>query len=300
MEKVIVLTDAELKRKIDPNFIPRSQKFENTFRALGADVKLVHCADVSLVCADGKSEIYHNKEKIDRCDVLVNFLSGTGNVLEYDFLARNFEEIAGKVINKSDAILVARNKYRTYTALTEKGIKVPKSTYVTAKTWKSELERFEFPIIVKMTTGNRGIGVMKFDSRNSLAGFIDFYFKGSTNNGFVIQEYISESVGKDLRIIVLFGKIVAVMERNSQDTQHDFRSNISRGAKALRYNYSQEEADIAIRAAEATGLDFCGVDLMHSKNGPLILEVNCMPGLEGIQTVTDFDLFEHVAKEILK
>jgi ribosomal protein S6--L-glutamate ligase len=154
------------------------------------------------------------------------------------------------------------------------------------------------PHVIKLNEGAQGQGVLLAEKRSSAQGMIEA-FRGLYAN-FLVQEFIREAGGADLRCFVVGGQVVAAMER--QAAEGDFRANIHRGGSAVAAELTAQEADVAVRAAHVIGLGLAGVDLLRSNRGPLVLEVNSSPGLEGIEAATGIDIagaiVEHAAAGI--
>ena len=148
----------------------------------------------------------------------------------------------------------------------------------------------KFPAIVKLTNSTHGLGVILSNDEKNAESMIEAF--GRVNQKSILQEFIKESNGEDIRVFVIDGVVVASMKRKAFGKE--FRSNLHRGASASIVKLSQEEKAIAIKAAEIHGLTVAGVDLLRSKRGPLILEVNASPGLEGIETTTKVDIADKI------
>ena len=142
------------------------------------------------------------------------------------------------------------------------------------------------PVIIKLLEGTQGIGVVLGETRKSARSVIEA-FRGANVN-ILVQEYIKEAGGTDLRCLVIGGKVVAAMKR--QGAPGDFRSNLHRGGSAKAVKITPEESSTAIRAAKVMGLNVCGVDLLRSNHGPVVMEVNSSPGLEGVEKATGLDV----------
>lgn len=199
-------------------------------------------------------------------------------------IVRHFEMSGVFSLNGSQSINKARDKWQTLQILAQKGIAVPRSFSVdSSAALDLALEKLGgAPVIIKSINGTQGLGVMIAESRRSALAMVESLI--SMGQSILLQEFIEESEGTDYRIIVLNGKTVAAMKRKS--TLGDFRSNVHRGGSSEKTEISIEASRIAQVAARILGLKMAGVDVVLSKRGPLVLEVNPSPGLEGIEKTT--------------
>ena len=190
--------------------------------------------------------------------------------------------------NPSDAILRARDKLRCHQILAREGIGLPRTVFGDNPDDTADLLRMlgRPPHVIKLNEGTQGTGVILAERSSSARSVIEA-FRGLYAN-FLVQEFIGEAKGADLRCFVVGGKVVATMRR--QAMKGEFRSNLHRGGTAKAVVPSAAEVDTAIRAARVLGLNVAGVDLLRSRRGPLVLEVNSSPGLEGIEAATRIDV----------
>ncbi|QLG45336.1 RimK family alpha-L-glutamate ligase [Costertonia aggregata] len=194
---------------------------------------------------------------------------------------------------RSLSISRARNKVRTLQIMARKGIPIPETLFsINPDNIKQQIEILGgAPVIIKIQEGTQGLGVILAETKKSAKSIIDTFYKMDTS--ILIQEYVAESNGEDIRIIVIGNKIVASMKRVSE--VGEFRSNVHRGGTAETVKLSAKEQFIALNAAKYLGLGVAGVDLIRSKKGPLLIEVNASPGLQGIETATGVN----IAKEVI-
>ncbi len=194
---------------------------------------------------------------------------------------------------RSLSIARARNKVRTLQIMARKGIPIPETLFsINPDNIKQQIEILGgAPVIIKIQEGTQGLGVILAETKKSAKSIIDTFYKMDTS--ILMQEYIAESNGEDIRIIVVGNKVVASMKRTSD--VEEFRSNVHRGGTTEAIKPSAKEQYIALNAAKHLGLGVAGVDLIRSKKGPLLLEVNASPGLQGIEAATGIN----VAKEIV-
>ena len=201
---------------------------------------------------------------------------------------RQFEVMGAYTPNPSDAILRARDKLRAHQLLAREGIALPLTVYGDNPDDTSDLLAMlgPPPYIVKLVEGAQGSGVILVEKPSAARSVIEA-FRGLYAN-FLVQEFIEEAKGSDLRCFVVGGRVVAAMQRNA--AEGEFRANLHRGGRAAAVELSPQEAEIAVRACRAVGLGIGGVDLLRSRRGPLVLEVNSTPGLEGIEGASGVDV----------
>ncbi|PWK82387.1 30S ribosomal protein S6--L-glutamate ligase [Fulvimonas soli] len=207
---------------------------------------------------------------------------------------RQLEMLGVYTPNPSGAVLCARDKLRCLQVLAAQGIPMPMTVFGDNPDDTDDLLALlgEPPHVIKLNEGSQGNGVVLAEKRAASQSVIEA-FRGLYAN-FVVQEFIAEAKGCDLRCFVVGGKVVAAMQREA--TPGDFRANLHRGGSAVKAVLSAEERRLAVRAAEAVGLGIAGVDLLRSRRGPLLLEVNASPGLEGIETATGVDVSAHIIR----
>jgi ribosomal protein S6--L-glutamate ligase len=211
---------------------------------------------------------------------------------------RQFEMMGTYSPNPSDAILRARDKLRAHQLLAAQGIDLPITVFGDNPDDTVDLLSMlgPPPHVIKLNEGAQGAGVMLTEKPSASRSVIEA-LRGLYAN-FVVQEFIAEAQGADLRCFVVGGRVIASMRR--QAPEGDFRSNLHRGGSAEAAESTEEERAVAIRAAQVLGLGVAGVDLIRSQRGPLVLEVNSTPGLEGIEGVCGVDVagavVEHIAE----
>jgi ribosomal protein S6--L-glutamate ligase len=213
---------------------------------------------------------------------------------------RQFELMDTFTPNPSDAILKARDKLRCHQLLAAEGIGLPATVFGDNPDDTNDLLSMlgPPPHVIKLNEGTQGAGVMLTEKLSASRGVIEA-LRGLYAN-FLVQEFIEEAQGADLRCFVVGGKVVAAMRR--QAPKGDFRSNLHRGGSAKGVKPSGAEKEVAVRAARVLGLGVAGVDLIRSRRGPLVLEVNASPGLEGIEEASGVDvageIITHVANGV--
>lgn len=203
-------------------------------------------------------------------------------------VVRQFEMAGSFCVNESQAIARSRDKLRCLQLLARKGIGIPVTAAADSTRDIASLMSIVggAPMVIKLVEGTQGIGVVLAETDKAAESVIQA-FRGLSAN-ILVQEFIAESKGSDLRCFVVGGKIVASMKR--QGPPGEFRSNLHRGGSAEKVKLSPEERMTAVRAAKTMGLNMCGVDLLRSNHGPVVMEVNSSPGLEGIEGASGIDV----------
>lgn len=201
---------------------------------------------------------------------------------------RQFEMLGSYPLNESVAITRARDKLRSLQLLARQGIDLPKTGIAHSPDDTRDLIDMVggAPLVVKLVEGTQGIGVVLAETRQAAESVIDA-FRG-LNAHILVQEYIEEAKGRDIRCLVVGNEVVAAIERRAKEG--DFRSNLHRGGVATVVNITPQERAIAIKAAQTLGLEVAGVDILRARRGPLVMEVNASPGLEGIEKTTGIDI----------
>lgn len=209
-------------------------------------------------------------------------------------VVRQFEMRGVYTPSRSLAISRSRDKLRALQLLSRKGIPMPKTAFANSVSDIANLIRLVdgAPLIVKLLEGTQGNGVLLCETKESAENIIKTFKQA--NMRILVQEFIREADGKDLRCFVVGGKIVGAMQRTAKPGE--FRANLHQGGIAEKVTLTKEEKNMALQAAKVMGLDVCGVDLIRSSRGPLVLEINSSPGLKGVEEATGKD----VASEIIK
>ena len=235
------------------------------------------------------ARIYYEETPAADFDVVLPRLSAATAQYGEEVVA-HFEWTGTPVVNRSYAIANARNKFRALRLLARHGLPIPPSFTVGSARYvdRSVHQTGEYPFIMKPFEGTHGNAILLLDTPTSLKSAIDAMC--DLHQDYVIQPFIAESAGNDVRVIVVGGKVVAAMRRTAQEGE--FRSNIHRGGQGQPIELHSEYSDTAIRAAEAMELDIAGVDLLETLAGPMVLEVNPSPGLEEIEAVTGIKVAE--------
>ena len=188
---------------------------------------------------------------------------------------------------ESQALVRSRDKLRSLQILSRAGLGLPKTVFTNfARNVDPILETLGTPVVIKILEGTQGLGVVLAENRNAAKSVIEAFH--SLKVRIIMQEFIAEAKGADIRAFVVDGKVVGAMKRQAKEGE--FRSNLHQGGSASVVRLNAEEKETALRAAKAMGLGVAGVDMLQSKRGPLVMEVNSSPGLEGIEKATGKDI----------
>jgi ribosomal protein S6--L-glutamate ligase len=191
-------------------------------------------------------------------------------------------------LNESVAITRSRDKLRSVQLLSRKGIGLPVTGFAHSPDDTQDLIKMVggAPLVIKLLEGTQGIGVVLAETQKAAESVIEAFMGLKAN--ILVQEYIKEAGGADIRCLVIGERVVAAMKRQAQ--AGEFRSNLHRGGSATLVKITPEERSTAVRASKVMGLNVAGVDILRSNHGPVVMEVNSSPGLEGIETATDKDI----------
>ncbi|CTQ33481.1 30S ribosomal protein S6--L-glutamate ligase [Jannaschia rubra] len=273
------------------------RRLKEAAEARGHELHIVNTLRCYMNIASRRPEIYYNGEKLEGFDAVIPRIGASVTFYGLAVL-RQFEMMGVYPLNESVAIGRSRDKLRSMQLLARDGIGLPVTTF--AHDPKQTEEVLELaggaPVVIKLLEGTQGIGVVLADTKRSAKSVVEA-FRGAGVN-ILLQEFIKESGGTDIRAIVVGGKVIAAMKRTG--AEGDFRSNLHRGGSAQVIKLSPEERSTAIRAAKSMGLAVCGVDMLRSNHGPVVMEVNSSPGLEGVEKATGLDvagrIIEHLEK----
>ena len=203
-------------------------------------------------------------------------------------VVRQFEMMRVYCLNESVAISRSRDKLRSLQLLSRKGIGLPVTVFAHKTSNAEDIVRLAggAPVVIKLLEGTQGIGVVLGETPKAAESIIEAF--GGVNTNILVQEYIEEAKGEDIRCLVVGDRVVAAMKRRGKEG--DFRSNLHRGGSARPVKITTQERATAIAAAKAMGLNVCGVDMLRSNHGPVVMEVNSSPGLEGVEAATGVDV----------
>ena len=280
--------------------LSKGETLYSTQSLLKAGAKRKHVMEVldpshcSLSIENGKSVVRFHDEIIDDLDAIIPRI-GASNTYYGATLVRHFNAMNVFSVVSAEAILQTRDKWTCSQLLSTFNVPIPKTILGSSSNLEYLLSNFKNePVIIKILEGTHGNGVILADTYLSALSTIETLKTAGVK--FLLQEYIKESKGTDLRVIVVGGKVVSAMKRQSKEG--DFRSNLHRGGSSTKINLSYEEENIALRAAKAMKLGVCGIDILQSSRGPLVLEINSSPGLEGIEKTTEVNISEKIISYI--
>lgn len=281
---------------LDKRESPDAFAIKNAALVLGHNAKIFRNANFQFSFDGKKRNLLYKNRKFTFPDAMIIRASVLDNVDIEVSTVKQLQLIGIPVVNNYLPIVRAKNKVRTLQILQHEGISIPKTVVIhDVKYIDQAIERMgSFPIILKTPHGSLGVGVSIIESARSLRSLIEFLSGSFRNNLIIIQEYVKEAKGKDIRVFVVDGKVVAAMERRAK--KGDFRSNFTQGGSVSLADLSEEEKSIALRAAKAIGLHVAGVDVIRTSFGPKILEVNANPGLKGIMQATEINVAEHIVR----
>ena len=237
--------------------------------------------------ASHKPTIHYRGEGLEGFDAVIPRIGAS--VTHYGAaVLRQFEMMGVAPLNESVAITRSRDKLRSLQLLSRRGIGMPLTGYASKPDDIKDVIRMVggAPLVVKLLQGTQGIGVVLAETQKAAESVIEGFM--GVKADILIQEFIKEAGGSDIRCLVVDGKVVAAMKR--QGAQGEFRSNLHRGGSSSLIKITPEERSTAVRAANIMGLNVAGVDLLRSNHGPVVMEVNSSPGLEGIEGATGKDI----------
>jgi ribosomal protein S6--L-glutamate ligase len=237
--------------------------------------------------ASRKPDIYYDGEKLTGYDAVIPRIGASVTFYGLAVL-RQFEMAGVYPLNESVAIGRSRDKLRSTQILARDGIGLPVTTFAHDPKQTEEVLKMAggAPLVIKLLEGTQGLGVVLADTDRSAKSVIEAF--RSANVNILVQQFIKESSGTDIRALVVGGKVVAAMQRTGGEGE--FRSNLHRGGTAKRIKLTPEERSTAVRSAKSMGLNVCGVDMLRAKDGPVVMEVNSSPGLEGVENATGIDI----------
>ena len=253
----------------------------------GHDVKVLNTLKFAIDLEEGAPDLYYRQKRLSHYDAV---LPRIGASITYfgTAVVRQFQQMDVFSANSADGILNSRDKLKSFQILSKHNIGLPYTTFVKDK--KDVIPAIErvgnAPIVIKLLEGTQGIGVLLAHTMESATSIIELL--QSQKQNVLIQKFVTESKGKDIRAIVVGDQVIASMRRVAQG--QEFRSNVHRGGKTESVELSDEYKETAIRAAKIMGLGIAGVDMLEGRDGPQIMEINSSPGLEGIESCTKLDV----------
>lgn len=278
--------------------LSRNENLYSTSRLVKEGKKRGHIMEVidplecDIIIEKEKPSIYYKDRYLDYVDAIIPRI-GASVTFFGCAVVRQFEMMNVFTSVTSDAIIRSRDKLRSFQRLSKAGIGMPKTVFTNYSRDVEEVINHVggTPVIIKLLEGTQGLGVVLAETKNAAESVLEA-FNGLQARA-LVQEYIAEAKGADLRALVVDGHVVGAIKR--QGRKGEFRSNLHRGGTANIIKLSDTELKIAMKASRVLKLPICGVDMLQSNRGPLLLEVNSTPGLEGIETASE----KNIAKKII-
>lgn len=263
----------------------------------GHEVKVIDALRCYMNINSNKPEIHFKGEELSGFDAIIPRI-GASVTFYGTAVLRQFEMMGVYPVNESVAITRSRDKLRSMQLLSRKGIGMPVTGFASKPDDVKDLLDMVggAPVVIKLLGGTQGIGVVLAETRKAAESVVEAFMGLKAN--IMVQEYIKEAGGADIRCFVIGDKVIAAMKR--QGAEGEFRSNLHRGGSASLIKITPEERRTAIAAAKVMGLNVAGVDLLRSERGPLVMEVNSSPGLEGIEAATGKDIAGMIVEFIEK
>jgi len=255
-------------------------------------VEVVDPLECDIIIEKEKPTILYRDSYLDAVDAIIPRIGAS--VTYYGCaVVRQFEMMNVFSTVSSDAIIRSRDKLRSFQHLSKAGVDMPKTVFTN---YSRDIDKViaqvgGIPVVIKLLEGTQGIGVVLAESKNAAESVLEA-FNGLEARA-LVQEYIAEAKGADLRALIVDGQVVGAMKR--QGKEGEFRSNLHRGGTYEQYKLDENEIKLAIKAARKLKLPICGVDILQSNRGPLVMEVNSTPGLEGIEVASG----KNIAKSII-
>ncbi len=264
----------------------------------GHEVRVIDTLRCYMTIASQRPTIHYKGEELTGYDAIIPRI-GASITFYGTAVVRQFEMMGVYSLNESVAISRSRDKLRSLQLLARKGIGLPVTGFAHSTMYTKDLinQVGGAPLVVKLLEGTQGIGVVLAETHNAAESIIEA-FRGLKVQ-ILVQEFIKEAKGADLRCLVVGDKVIAAMKR--QGAEGEFRSNLHRGGKSSIVKLTPEERSTAVRSAKIMGLSIAGVDILRSNHGPVVMEVNSSPGLEGIEKSTNKDvaggIIEYIEKQ---
>ena len=256
-------------------------------QARGHDVRVIDVLRCYMDITPHNPTIHYKGEELTEFDAVIPRI-GASVTYYGTAVVRQFEMMGTYSVNESVAIARSRDKLRSLQLLSREGLGLPTTTFAHSLDDIDGLidEVGGAPVVIKVLEGTQGLGVVLAETKNAAKSVIEAFMGLDAN--ILVQQFIQEAAGRDLRCLVIGGEVVAAMQRSG--APGEFRSNLHRGGAASAVELSAEERDTAVRAALTLGLNVCGVDMLRANHGPVIMEVNSSPGLRGIERVSGLDI----------
>jgi ribosomal protein S6--L-glutamate ligase len=273
------------------------QRIIEAARARGHEIDTVNHLRCTIDIASHRPKIHYQGKVLPKPDAVIPRI-GASVTFFGAAVVRQFEMMRVYCLNESVAISRSRDKLRSLQLLSRKGIGLPVTVFAHKTSNAEDIVKLAggAPVVIKLLEGTQGIGVVLGETPKAAASIIEAF--GGVNTNILVQEYVAEAKGEDIRCIVVGDKVVASMMRRGREG--DFRSNLHRGGSAKAIRVTPQERSTAISAAKVMGLNVCGVDMLRSNHGPVVMEVNSSPGLEGVEAATGVDVAGKIIEFIEK
>lgn len=270
----------------NPNLYSHQRLIEAGTNA-GHQIKVINPLYCYLNVAAHPTIHYRDGKVLPDFDAIIPRI-GASNTFYGTAVLRHLETMGMYALNESIAISRSRDKFRAMQLLVRKGVPLPRTGFAQIATNAEDLIEIVggVPLVIKLLEGAQGKGVILADNQQSAVSIINAFRHMKAN--ILVQEFISESFGTDIRCFVVGNKVVAAMKRQAKPGE--FRANVHQGGNGSKVRLTAEEKHLAVKAAKTMGLSVAGVDLVRSKQGPLVLEINSSPGLECIEKSTGVDI----------
>jgi len=264
-------------------------------QARGHEVRVLDALRCYMNISSNKPSLHYRGEELPYYDAVIPRI-GASVTFYGTAVLRQLEMMGVYPVNESVAVTRSRDKLRSLQLLSRKNIGMPITGFANSPDDIQDLIKMVggAPLVIKLLEGTQGIGVVLAETKKAAESVIEAFL--GLNANIMVQEYIKEAGGADIRCFVVGGKVVASMKR--QGAEGEFRSNLHRGGSASLIKLTPEERKTAVKAAQIMGLNVAGVDILRSNRGPVVMEVNSSPGLEGIEKSTDKDIAEIIIKFI--
>ncbi len=274
-----------------------TQRLVEVAEASGHEIVVIDYLSCYMNIISSRNDIHMEGAEIKDIDALIPRI-GAKRTFYGTAIVRQFELMGVFSINTSIAITRSRDKLRSLQLMAKEDIGMPITGFAHSPDDTNDLIKLVggAPLVIKLLEGTQGVGVVLAETKKAAQSVIQA-FRG-LNANIIVQEYIKESSGEDIRWIVVGDRVVDSIKRQAEPGE--FRSNLHRGGKATSVKISKDERALAVKAAKVMGLKLAGVDMLRSERGPLIMEVNSSPGLEGIEKATGVDIASKVIEYIEK
>lgn len=273
------------------------KRLKDAAETRGHQLDIINTLRCTMNITSHRPSILYNGETLGQYDAVIPRIGAS--ITQYGLaVLRQFEMMGVWPLNESVAIGRSRDKLRSMQIFAKHGLGLPVTAFAHDPRQTDEVLKIAggAPVVIKLLEGTQGIGVVLSETEKSAKSVIEA-FRGANVN-ILVQEFIKEAGSSDIRIFIVGGKVVASMMRTG--AAGDFRSNLHRGGSAKTIKITPEERSTAIRAAKVMGLNVAGVDILRANHGPVIMEVNSSPGLEGLENVTGFDIAGKIIEFIEK